>query len=439
MAIIRVGPTRTYTTINSAISAASGTGEVIVIDPGTYNENVTINKWVHLRGKTNNPENGDIIIHSDYSGVPIAIDYTPSSSESVFIEGVKLTRTAHTWSVCFLVLNSNSNLSVYLNRCIVIAGGNEYPLDPNSKILDKFYVENCYVQRGYSHVVYGVWTNMNEVVISKTETNDAYFCYLCSGTPDILDTVATPTVDYGPAYGTYYNPTSDAGIADLSAYIAVLVQYASFNVWAQGDYIFKPTTYGVEVYNYPYETLVDTIEYSPGNTGPEWANDDYLYISTTDSGVLRSPMSSISGAVYNDLSIYKSYPDIASNNVNYIHGAGNYLNVATTSGSYIFDLTTGSGVYIDLNTLAEKCYQLSDRTSYYIYDDKLKTVYNDDSTYVYTSGDGIIPTISGMNDLHVVGGTQNLILLATTDGAVVIEENKGSEASSRFKYYYIEE
>jgi len=46
---------------------------------------------------------------------------------------------------------------------------------------------------------------------------------------------------------------------------------------------------------------------------------------------------------------------------------------------------------------------------------------------------------SGINDIYVVFGTNNLILLATTDGVVVIEESKGNESNSLFKYFYIEE
>ena len=210
------------------------------------------------------------------------------------------------------------------------------------------------------------------------------------------------------------------------------------NIWTQGTFTFKNTTSGIDVFNTAgVPLLLGTVSYP--NTSSVWANGNYLYIGTTNSGVLRSPMSSISGSVYNNFDVYKIYPDISNNHVNYTHGDGNYLCVATISGAHIFDLTTGSGIYSNTSIVADKCYQLADRTSYYIYDDKLETVYNDDSTYVYSGGDDIIPTISGMNDIYVVSGTNNLILLATTDGAVVIEERKGNEVNSRFKYFYIEE
>ncbi len=207
------------------------------------------------------------------------------------------------------------------------------------------------------------------------------------------------------------------------------------NIWSTDNFIFRATNSGVDVYN-ESEALLGVVTYI--GVSSVWANDSYLYISTTNSGVIRSLISSISGAVYNDLNIYKSYPDICNNDVNYIHGNGNYLCVATVSGVDIINMITSSGVYTNSSIIADKCYQLSDRTSYYIYDDKLMTVYNDDSTYLYAGGDGIIPTISGINDLYIVDSINNLILLATTNGVVVIEENKGDEANSRFKYYYRE-
>jgi len=208
------------------------------------------------------------------------------------------------------------------------------------------------------------------------------------------------------------------------------------NIWSTENFIFKSTVSGINIYN-TTGLFLGIISYL--NTTSVWADNNYLYISTTNSGVIRSPMSSISGSVYDDLNIYKNYPDINNEYVNYVHGDGNYLCVATISGAHIFDLTTESGVYSNTLIAANKCYQLSDRTSYYIYDNKLTTVYIDNSTYLYESGDGIIPTVSGINDIYVVDNINNLILLATTDGAVVIEESKGNEVNSLFKYFYIEE
>jgi len=210
------------------------------------------------------------------------------------------------------------------------------------------------------------------------------------------------------------------------------------NIWSIDNFVFKSTVSGVDVYDKLTETLFGTISHNADVTSV-WADSNYLYMGTTNSGIIWSPMSSISGAVYDNFGVYKTYPDICDSHVNYLHGAGNYLCAATISGVNIFDLTTNSGIYTNSSIVANKCHQMVDRTSYYIYDDKLRTVYNDDSTYLYGSGDGIIPTISGMNDLYIVSGDKNIIYLATTSGVVIVEEDKGNEANCRFKYYYVEE
>ena len=207
-------------------------------------------------------------------------------------------------------------------------------------------------------------------------------------------------------------------------------------------FVFKATSLGVDIFDVITEALMAFVIYNGGiNSVTTTINTGYLMLATTNSGIWKMPLSTISGVgnLTDKISAYKMYPDISNNYVNYVHGSGNYLCVATISGAHIFDLTTNSGIYSNTSIAPEKCYQLSDRTSYYIYDNKATTVYNDDSTYLYESGDGIIPTVSGINDIYVVFGTNNLILLATTDGVVVIEESKGNESNSLFKYFYIEE
>jgi len=115
------------------------------------------------------------------------------------------------------------------------------------------------------------------------------------------------------------------------------------NIWTTENFIFKSTASGINVYGVATEVFLGIVSYL--NASSVWANNDYLYIGTTNSGILSSPMSSISGSVYNDLSVYKNYPDISNDHVNYVHGKDNYLCVATISGAHIFDLTTNSVVY----------------------------------------------------------------------------------------------
>jgi Ca2+-binding RTX toxin-like protein len=67
---ILVGPGQTYTTIQDAIDGANP-GDIILIMPGTYNENVLVNKSVELRG-LGNP--GDVVVQgtfkSDNGNIP---------------------------------------------------------------------------------------------------------------------------------------------------------------------------------------------------------------------------------------------------------------------------------------------------------------------------------------------------------------------------------
>ena len=297
----------------------------------------------------------------------------------------------------------------------------------------------------------GTYMNIDEIVPIAGDSNARLYI---DGTLNVTSSAEISSIQSQPSVpvliGDSYNEASDyafKGVIDEVRLSSVrrdaewikATYYSSWdNLITYSDPEIITLSSYVNVYDKLTETLSGTI-YHNADINSVWANNDYLYIGTTNSGVIWSPMSSISGAVYDNFSVYKAYPDVYNNHVNYIHGAGNYLCVATTSGVNIIDLTTNSGVYANASIVASKCYQVEDRTSYYIYDDKLNTVYNDDSTYLYQGGDNIIPTVSGINDVYVVNETKNVIFLATTAGTVVIEENKGSELLSRFKYYYVEE
>jgi len=55
--------------------------------------------------------------------------------------------------------------------------------------------------------------------------------------------------------------------------------------------------------------------------------------------------------------------------------------------------------------------------------------------YTYTKGD-ILPSGVTINDLYVIENIPNVLLIATTAGAVVIEEKKNDEGNSRYKYFF---
>src|SRR5690606_30525659 len=52
--VLNVGPNKLFTTIQSAIDAAD-INDIILIDEGTYTENLVLNKLVHLKGNTIDP------------------------------------------------------------------------------------------------------------------------------------------------------------------------------------------------------------------------------------------------------------------------------------------------------------------------------------------------------------------------------------------------
>ena len=217
------------------------------------------------------------------------------------------------------------------------------------------------------------------------------------------------------------------------------------NIWIEDDYIFRATSSGVDIYDLSTTSQVAIVYYA-GGMNSVWANSDYLLMGTTNSGIVRLPISTISGSydLTNQLSIYKAYPDITNNNVNYLHGKGNYLCATTVSGVDQINLTTGSGIYTTVLG-AGKCYQTTSGRFYYDLGTSLNAMYNIGSNwsspdYSYVAGD-IIPDVT-INDIYVTEGTSvysstdNVIFLATTSGVVMIEERQGDESNSRFKYFY---
>jgi len=208
MSLIYVGTNGDYSSISSAIDAAVH-GDIIAIYPGIYEEYIVINKLVHLRGITNFPQDGEILIQSNNADQVLSINYTPTSEESMYIEGIEFKKlSTSTWRRVIWV-ESNANLSLYINRCIVsVAASTQYPIafvsgqtsDPT------LVVEHSKLTRGYAHILQVNWDGMNhDGKIYKVILNNTYYCYSCSGSPSVLDYVTNDiTVGYGPAYGEYY-------------------------------------------------------------------------------------------------------------------------------------------------------------------------------------------------------------------------------------------
>jgi hypothetical protein len=135
----------------------------------------------------------------------------------------------------------------------------------------------------------------------------------------------------------------------------------------------EPWTTAIKVYDKSSGDYLDTIPYSASDINSIWADDSYLYIGTTTSGINRLPMSIISNPSISGIGLvtyiqeYKKYPNITSNNINYIHGNNNYLCVATISGIDHININTDDRYYTTLSgRIGFKCHQTSTGRFYYI-------------------------------------------------------------------------
>lgn len=131
------------------------------------------------------------------------------------------------------------------------------------------------------------------------------------------------------------------------------------NIWSVDPYVYKATASGLEVYDLASESLVSFTAVS-GGINSVWANSQYVYVATTNSGIFRSTVSS---GVPN-FSVYKSFPNITSDSVNYIHGNGDYLCAATISGVDRYTISTSAHSYVN-RTYVNKCFQTTGGDYYY--------------------------------------------------------------------------
>ena len=219
-AIRHVGSSAEYTTIQAAIDAASD-GDVILIDPGTYLENVDLNKWVHIKGNTANPE--DILIKSPgnaYDGYPetfmVSIDYNDPVGIPLVVEGISIEPFTYSWNNGLAIrLTSNAgDGEIIFNRCRFQEKSSTYPIGrmTDSEVFIRFI--NCYMERGYSHFRGMETSNWS---LEKCQLDGSYFCYDCSGTPAPSDYVTSDTEDYGTSYGTWYLGYRMAASTDIGS------------------------------------------------------------------------------------------------------------------------------------------------------------------------------------------------------------------------------
>jgi len=209
--VIFVGVKKDYDKIQSAIKNAES-NDIIAIDPGIYRENVIVDKLVHLRGNTDSPEEGEVIIHGG-NDIPVVFNYLPDKKELSYIEGLQFERNGKNCQKLCLIANSNFNFSITLNRCRILADSVQYPISiSRGSFIGNVSVNNCFLQRGEAHFSQFNYKNNNNLSISKTELNSSLAVKLCKYRPNKIDVVEVPTKWYGPKYGSYYKQIPEYGL-----------------------------------------------------------------------------------------------------------------------------------------------------------------------------------------------------------------------------------
>jgi hypothetical protein len=206
------------------------------------------------------------------------------------------------------------------------------------------------------------------------------------------------------------------------------------NVWTSANYIYRATESGVEVYNSDASALIDYV--ALGSVTSVWANDNYIYIGTSNSGIYRATVSGTATPYY-------YFPNITSNNVTYLHGGGEFLCATTVSGVDQYNVVSGTRIYTIVSNPG-KCFQTSVGPFYYTTAGGLNAVYEIGANWSvpdYFYNDELVYATT-INDIFITEGTsshnnENTIFLATNVGAHVIEEYRGNESNSNIKRYFI--
>jgi hypothetical protein len=361
---------------------SANSGDIILIYPGVYdsigvtnclilNRNININ----IRGMGDLPD--DVVLHtpdttSTYTG--IVISHT-ADNININIENLRVVADK-AWGQGVSISNGTASSNVYLNKIYLHAPYLGYVVS-FSTYLGNCYITNCTNHRGYANF-YRVGQASSTSIISVTKmyyAAGAYYCDSCSRPPSPNDYVTTTSNGYGHLYGKYLFEIMTLPLYRASSTVKK-------NIWFKSPYVYKPTTSGVNVYDLSSETLVKTILFS-NETNSVWANDDYLYIATSNSGIYRCAINTISGTPI--IEEYKNLPDITSNTVNYIHGNGDYLCTATTSGVDRYKLSDDTREYTTQNYVT-KCFQTTNGDYYYVVNPSTPILGLDDSIFGWNYG-----------------------------------------------------
>jgi len=212
-----------------------------------------------------------------------------------------------------------------------------------------------------------------------------------------------------------------------------------YQVWTD-DYVYAATSLGLNIYDITSESQYAYVTYS-GGFNTVWANEDKVFVGTTNSGVKYINKTCISGSVVspydlftclNDFSDLTYYHQLTSDNIRYIHGSGDVLCMITNSGVDIVKIDPQS--YRSYTTISgvRKGFMTSTGGFYYMTLDVLYVMYTSlydwtEANKNYTVGSGIFESGIELNDIFVTeqtssDGISNTIFMATTSGAYIIDE-----------------
>jgi hypothetical protein len=208
MAVITIGPGKDYTTIQAAITAATE-GDLLLVDAGTYTEDITIPKCLTLRGDGNIT---DVIVQPATNTDTIVITADPAGAAQLSIERMLLKPTGGTgWVAVVRVDNSvaRTNLAILFFRCYFNIAGSGFPttktciqLNAAQAAIASLTASYCTFEKGYDHIAQFQDTVTLQDYVLSCEFDETMVKTSCgAGHPAIEDYVITPTGGYGYQYG----------------------------------------------------------------------------------------------------------------------------------------------------------------------------------------------------------------------------------------------
>lgn len=207
-----------------------------------------------------------------------------------------------------------------------------------------------------------------------------------------------------------------------------------YQVWTD-DYVYAATSLGLKIYDITSESQYAYVTYS-GGFNTVWANEDKVFVGTTNSGVKYINKTCISGSVVSPYDLITCLEDfnytLTHSNVEYIHGYDDRVLCITESGVDVIKMHPQSYRSYTNISGARKGFMTSTGRFYYMTLDVLYVMYTclydwTEANKEYTVGSGIFESGIELNDLFVTeqtasDGTSNVMFVATTSGAYIIDE-----------------